>query len=131
MTMSKTDHVDYWKKEAELNWHTANYLAEGKQFVMALFLFNLVLEKLLMAHWVNDNADNTPPRTHDLQSLHNQIDLDLEAADYDYLAIINRWNIDTRYPDYKNKIYTIATSAYVADQKLRLEKLKQCLLENL
>ncbi len=131
MTMSKADHVDYWKKEAALNWQTANYLVEGKQFVMALFLYNLVIEKLLKAHWVRDNADNSPPRTHDLQHLHNQIDLDLQAADYDYLAVVNRWNIDTRYPDYKSKIYAIANVAYVAEQKQRLEKLKQCLLENL
>lgn len=131
MTMSKQDHVHYWQKEAELNWETAVYLVKGDQHVMALFLFNLVCEKLLKAHWVKDNTDNTPPRTHDLQFLHNQTDLDLPSADYDYLAIINQWNIDARYPDYKSKLYKIATKVYISEHQSKIEKLKKCLLEKL
>jgi HEPN domain-containing protein len=129
--MTKVDHVNYWKKEAEINWYTAEYLIEGKQYVMALFLFHIVIEKLLKAHWVKDNIDNFPPRTHDLQFLHNQTDLDLPANDYDYLAIVNQWNIDTRYPDYKNKIYSIATDGYINEQRQKILKLKTCLLEKL
>jgi HEPN domain-containing protein len=131
MTMSKTDHIAYWKAEAEKNWQTAIILMREKQHVMALFMFNLVIEKLLKAHWVNDNADNYPPRIHDLQSIHNQTELDLSATHYDYLAIIDRWNIDTRYPDYKSKIYTMATELYLIEQKNKLEELKSCLLTKL
>lgn len=43
----------------------------------------------------------------------------------------NQWSIDTRYPDYKNKIYSIATDAYVTGQMVRIEKLKQWLHEKL
>jgi HEPN domain-containing protein len=66
---------------------------------MALFMLHLTIEKLFKAHWVKDNIDNFPPRTHDLQFLHNQADLDIPAEDYDYLAVVNQWSIDTRYPD--------------------------------
>ena len=129
--MTKLDHINYWKSEADQNWSTGLYLMEGKQHVMALFMFHLVIEKLLKAHWVKDNIDNLPPRTHDLQYLHNQTDLDLEAHDYDYLAIINQWSIDTRYPDYKKKIYSIATTPYTQDQRHKVEALRKCLLEKL
>lgn len=121
----------YWKNEAENNFQTALVLVREKQFVMALFMFNLVIEKLLKGHWVKDNVDNFPPRIHDLQAIHNQTELNLSATQYDYLAVVDRWNIDARYPDYKNKIYAIATNAYVAEQASKIEELKKCLLEKL
>ena len=125
--MTKDQHIAYWKTEAERNWETALYLKNGKQNVMALFMLHLTIEKLFKAHWVKDNIDNFPPRTHDLQFLHNQADLDIPAEDYDYLAVVNQWSIDTRYPDYRNKIYSIATDTYITAQVVRIEKLKQWL----
>jgi HEPN domain-containing protein len=129
--LSKEDHIAYWKREADRNWETADYLRKGGQYVMALFMLHLVVEKLLKAHWVKDNLDSHPPRTHDLQYLHNQSDLDIESDLYDYLAIVNQWSIDTRYPDYKEKIYSIATAAYVDEQFKKVKKLRTCLLEGL
>jgi HEPN domain-containing protein len=129
--LDKQGHIEYWKREAERNWETAIYLQKGKQRVMALFMLHLVTEKLLKAHWVKDNFDNHPPRTHDLQHLHNQTELDLATDDYDYLAIINQWSIDTRYPDYKEKIYSVATEEYVNMQLRKIVTLKACLLEKL
>lgn len=129
--MNKQDHISYWVDEAERNWQTALYLSEGRQFVMALFLFNLVIEKLLKAHWVKDNIDNFPPRTHDLQYLHNQTELDLPAEDYDYLAVMSQWSIDTRYPDYKNKIYSVASEKYTSRQMGKVKTLMTCLREKL
>ena len=102
--LTKDGHIAYWNREAERNWETAFYLKKGSQRVMALFMLHLVMEKLLKAHWVKDNIDNQLPRTHDLQHLHNQTELDLPAEEYDYLAIVNQWKIDTRYPNYKEKI---------------------------
>ncbi|MBL7878109.1 MAG: HEPN domain-containing protein [Cyclobacteriaceae bacterium] len=129
--LTKEEHINYWKREAERNWETALYLKKGSQRVMALFMLHLVTEKLLKAHWVKDNFDNQPPRTHDLQNLHNQTELDLPAEEYDYLAIVNQWSIDTRYPDYKEKIYSIASESYVNTQFEKIIKLKKCLLETL
>ncbi len=88
--MTKQEHINYWKQEADKNWETALYLMDGKQFVMALFMMHLVIEKLLKAHWVKDNVDNIPPRTHELQMFHNQSEMNLSASEYDYLAIINQ-----------------------------------------
>src|SRR5437773_2402968 len=98
--MTRDEHIAFWKSDAERNWDTALYNLKGKQNVMALFLFHLTIEKLLKAHWVKDNVDLYPPRSHDLQYLHNQSNLNLPSTDYDYLAVINQWNIEARYPDY-------------------------------
>ncbi|MBX2915136.1 MAG: HEPN domain-containing protein [Cyclobacteriaceae bacterium] len=85
--LTKEEHISYWKREADRNWETALYLQKGNHRVMALFMIHLVTEKLLKAHWVKDNFENQPPRTHDLQNLNKQTELDLPAEDYDYLAV--------------------------------------------
>jgi HEPN domain-containing protein len=126
----KQAHIDYWKREAERNWETALYLKEGKQNLIALFLFHLTIEKLIKAHWVKDNIDDFPPRTHDIQYLYNQTELNLPDY-YDFMAVVNNWNIDARYPDYKDKIYKLATNEYVANQFEKINSLRTCLLEKL
>lgn len=129
--MNKKQYTDWWKNEALKNWETAVYLMKGKQNVFVLFTFHLTIEKLLKAHWVKDNVDNSPPRTHDLSFLYNQTELELENGFADYLSIINEWNIESRYPDYKLKIYNRATDDYMKEHFEKLSKLRECLLQKL
>lgn len=129
--MNKKDHIEWWKKEALRNWETAKYLMNGKQNVFSLFTFHLTIEKLLKAIWVKDNIENTPPRQHDLTFIYNHTDLKLDFQWYDYLATINTWNIESRYPDYKLKIYERANEIYMNEHFEKISKLKECLLEKL
>lgn len=112
-------------------WETGEYLVAGKQHVSALFFFHLTIEKLLKAHWIKDNVDNYPPRIHDLPQLYNQTELDLADEWYDYLGTINEWNIESRYPDYKRKIYKRADEAYMANHVEKLKALIPCLQQGL
>ncbi len=129
--MNKQQHSDWWKNEAEKNWDTAVYLMNGKKNVFALFAFHLTIEKFLKAHWVKDNVGDYPPRTHDLPELYNQTDLELENGWFDYLGSMNDWNIESRYPDYKLKIYKRATDEYIKEHFEKVLKLKECLLQKL
>lgn len=99
--------------------------------LFALFLFHLTIEKLLKAVWVKQNIDNIPPRVHDLIYIYNQTDLTLENVWSDYLSVINEWNIESRYPDYKLKIYERASAKYVEEHLRRVEKLSDLLLNEL
>lgn len=129
--MNKQQHVEWWKSEAEKNWETAVFLMNGKQNVFALFAFHLTIEKLLKAHWIKDNLGDYPPRIHDLPELYNQTELELENGWFDYLSSINDWNIESRYPDYKLKIYKRATNEYLNEHFEKVSKLKECLLQKL
>jgi HEPN domain-containing protein len=131
LRMNKKEHIEWWKNEALRNWETAIYLLKGKQNVFALFAFHLTIEKLLKAIWVKDNIENTPPRQHDLTFIYNQTDLKLDSELYDYLPIINTWNIESRYPDYKLKIYERADINYMNQYFEKVSKLKECLLKKL
>jgi HEPN domain-containing protein len=129
--MTKEEHVKWWLDESERNWKTAIFNRDGKQNVFSLFAFHLCVEKLLKALWIKENVDNFPPRTHDLKKLYNDTDLNLDNNWYDFLVIINEWNIEGRYPDYKLKVYARATDEYVHENSLKIEKLTTLIKQNL
>jgi len=107
----------------------SNY--NGKQFVMCLFIFDLLIEKLITAHWVKDNLLNTPPCSHDLKYILNETNRELEPKLHDFLFIVNDWNIPKRYPDYKMKLNKMANVAYMKNQLTIVTALRTCLLEKL
>lgn len=129
--MEKQDHIEYWKAEAEENWNFAQRLVVSKDWVYSLFYFHLTLEKLFKALWVKENIDNAPPRSHDLQYLHNQTSLNLDAETYSYLAIVSSWNLESRYPDYKRMIYKRTDGPFTLNQLEKVKAIRECLLSRI
>jgi len=129
--MNLPDHITFWQKQSDEDWDTALLLASGKRNLMALFAIHPSLEKILNAHWIKDNFEITPPRSHDLQYLYKNSDLELSAEDYGYLAIISGWNIEGRYPDYKQKISKMATPEFLQKQLENANRIRLCLQEKL
>ena len=87
--MTKEEYIQYWRQESDENWAFAQRLVQSRDWVYSLFYFHLTLEKLFKAIWVEENIDNFPPRTHDLQYLHNQTNVELDAESYAYLAVVS------------------------------------------
>jgi HEPN domain-containing protein len=129
--MDKKQHIDYWLKSAGDSWETAMFNYNGKQRLAALFFFHLSIEKLINAIWVKDNISNTPTFTHDLQKLLSETSLNASAEFYDYLSIMNAWNIESRYPDYKNTLSKIATDEYLLSHYEKTIKLRAWLLSTI
>ena len=129
--MTKEEHIKWWIDESDRNWQTAIFNRDGGQNVFSLFAFHLCVEKLLKAVWIKENVDNFPPRTHDLTKLYNETDLSLENTWYDFLVVINEWNIEGRYPDYKLKVYNRATTDYVLENSKKIEVLIHLIKINL
>ena len=73
--MTKQEHIDYWVKAAKNDWAAVQNIYKAKEYTYALFFAHLVLEKLLKAHFVKDNAENTPPKMHHLVYLANNTKL--------------------------------------------------------
>ena len=92
--MTKQEHIDYWVKTAERDWAAVQNIYKAKEYVYALFFAHLVLEKLLKAHWVKDNIDNTPPKIHHLVYLTNKIKLSFTEEEADFFNLINQFVID-------------------------------------
>ena len=129
--MGKEDIIVHWLKMAERDWESGNVLLKGEQFVHALFFSHLVIEKLLKAHWVKDNEESTPPRVHDLEHLYSQTNLKLEESQLDLIRVMNSWNLEGRYQDYKDKFFRSTTASYTHTKMEQVENLKIWLLSEM
>ncbi len=129
--MNKEEHIKHWQESADESWNSAVYLATGKHYSLSLFALHLTLEKLLKALWIKKSVTDTPPYTHDLQRLCDDLQLEISAEDYDFLSIINSWNIRGRYPDYTKRLYQNTTTQYLDEQIGKVEILKKWLEEKI
>ena len=112
---------DYWRKTAERDYDTMIGLFSIKRFSESLFFGHIVLEKILKAHVVN-KIEQHAPFTHDLVKLQTLAELNLSKEDIDFLDEMNNYNLQTRYPDYKLKIYKLCTKRFTT---VRIDKLKK------
>lgn len=100
----KERYIRYWQTSAKDDLDAIDYLFQGGKYYQALFFAHLSLEKILKAHWVKDNFENVPPRTHNLYSLYERTNLELTEEDTDFLQLMNIYQIEGRYPEYINYI---------------------------
>lgn len=126
--MTKQDHITYWLTEAEDSWESAEVLFKARKYAMAAFCYHLCFEKLLKGTWVKNNEENFPPRIHNLIYLHDGAKLNLAQDLTDLFIIVNTWNMEGRYPEYKQKLHRTITKSYLEDKKEGILNLKICLL---
>ena len=129
--MTKEEHVKHWQESANESWDSAVFLASGQDYALALFALHLTLEKLFKALWIKESITDTPLYTHDLQKLCNELKLDISNEDYDFLTIVNSWNIRGRYPDYTSRLYKNTTDQYLKEQIEKVNELKKWLEEKI
>lgn len=85
----------------------------------------------MKAHWIKDNTADFPPRTHNLEFILAQTSLDLPAEKIDELRIMNAWNIEGRYQDYKDLIFRTTTKDYVIEKFEIVNEIREWLIEQL
>ena len=90
-----------------------------------------MLEKLLKAHWVKDNTDNHPPKIHNLISLASKITLKVPEKDLEFMAVMNQFQLEGRYPDYVQGVYKNYKSKQTRKIIERVTQLRKCLLKDL
>lgn len=96
-------------------------------FIRSSFGFRKIIESILDKRSITD----TPPFTHDLQKLSDELQLEITAEDYDFLSIINSWNIRVFHPDYTKRLYQNTTEKYLREQIEKAGKLKTWLEEKI
>ena len=106
-------------------------LYETKNYVHALFWGHLVLEKLLKAHWVKDNEENTPPKTHHLVNLLEKTKLSLPEETIQIFYLMNQFQLEGRYPDYFDRLFKKYKSVQTKKIIDRIDIERKCLLKNL
>ncbi len=113
--MTKKEHIEYWVKTAENDFSTAQSLFDSAHYDWCLFIGHLVLEKMIKAHFVNDN-DDIPPKIHDLLRLIEKTNMTPDEEMMYFLERANYFCISARYPDEKLNFYKTCTLDYTLIQ---------------
>jgi len=129
--LTKQEHITYWTETANKDWEAIQSMYKAKAYLHALFFAHLVLEKLCKAHWVKDNEGNFPPKIHNLLNIVAKTKLELPAEDKDFLAIMNQFQLEGRYPDYKLELYKKYKSVQTRKILGQVNIIRKCLLKNL
>ncbi len=114
--------IEYWRTTAERDYETMLGLFKIKRYPESLFFGHVVLEKILKG-LVAEETKNEAPKTHDLVRLAEIAKLKLPDKTLEYLKIVNRFNMRTRYPDTKLEFYKCCDSEYTRNNVEKIKKL--------
>jgi HEPN domain-containing protein len=90
--------VDYWRKGAEEDLPVGFKLVQEGNLRHGLFFIHLAFEKILKAH-VCRKTGKLSPRSHNIFRLLEMSGLQHSREDALFLANLNKYNIEGRYPD--------------------------------
>ena len=125
--MDKKDLIDYWVETSNQDYKTMLNLYESKDYHWSLFIGHLVIEKLLKSIYVK-NIDDNPPRIHDLLRLAEKAQIETTEEQKDALDLITTFNINARYPDYKQNFYKKCDNEFTATNIKKVKELRTWLL---
>ena len=125
--MTQEEHIKYWLDSAEHDLETLTTLYEAGKYDWALFIGHLVLEKLLKAIYVKNNGNKIPPKLHNLVRLAEESHMGIDENKKVILDKINDFNLEVRYPEYKNEFYKTCTKEFAEENVKRIKELYQWL----
>jgi HEPN domain-containing protein len=128
--MEKETLVKYWIDASNLDFRAMNNLYSSGDYVWSLFLGHLVIEKLLKALTIKNDVVDVP-KIHDLNKLAKAANIKLDESLKDLLDIITSFNIEARYPDYKNEFYKKCNYEFTLQCKTQISELRLWLLDQL
>ncbi len=112
------DHkIKYWLEISEEDLETAEILLSKNKYLYSGYFLQQSVEKILKAYY-QMTKNELPPRTHNLVYLAEITGLfkELTEDEENILYTLNPLNIETRYPEYREKISKSLT-------KIRLKKI--------
>ena len=128
--MTKNEIIEYWINSSDKDFLAMKHLFESQDYSWALFIGHLVIEKLIKAYYVKSVADN-PPRHHNLLYLAEKTNLIISEKQKDDLQLITTFNLNARYPDYKQDFYKKCTKEYTSDNIEKIRELRSWLMKEL
>jgi len=120
------DKVDYWIKLADYDIETARAMLKSERFLYVGFMCHQAIEKATKAIISRDCKEGEiPPKIHDLSKLAvmaRVFDLMTEQQQ-NFMDELNPLNIESRYPEYKDKIAEGLTKENCGQLILKTEEL--------
>lgn len=127
--MTQNEAINYWIRSANRDRKTAKDLFKSGHYSWSLFVWQLVLERLLKAHIVKRNKQVLP--IHNLVKLAELAEIDLNKDLIKELTEITSFNLEARYDDYREQFYKKATKKFAKDWSEASERIYQWLKKQL
>ena len=152
--MDNIDLMNFWIESSNEDYNVMNVLYNSKKNSYSLFFGQMVIEKLLKALYAKNNKEAPhAPKTHDLLYLTGKLNLEIieEKVDRNPLDLkdvekimknehtkklelteeqevtlseITKFNLSTRYGDYKREFYNKCTDEYTKEQIAKIQEVK-------
>jgi HEPN domain-containing protein len=116
------EHIAYWMESAERNLDSAESIFQSGNYDWCLFIGHLVLEKTLKALFIKTTGKTPPPLIHNLLRLSKLSGIELDEETELFFDLVNSFNLETRYEEYKSEFYKIATKEFT---ETNLNKIKE------
>ena len=129
--MTKEEYIKYWIEQANDDWGAVDTLFNGNKNLQSLFFAHLTIEKLCKSFWIKSNKDNVPPKTHNLNYILSQTNIELPDNYGELLLNLNRFQIEGRYPEYISKMSSLCTKDFTKDILIQTNELRLWLIEKL
>ncbi|MFC2130908.1 HEPN domain-containing protein [Bacteroidota bacterium] len=113
--MTIVEHIKFWLDSAEDDLESATINYESNRYNWCLFIGHLALEKALKANFVRVNENKVPPKIHDLIKLSALSNIELDEETKQFFYILNKFNLEARYPEYKSDMSKIATKEFTSE----------------
>ena len=101
--MRKGKGYEEWVKQAKYDLETAKAMFKSRRYIYVVFMSHLSIEKILKALFLK-RLKKFPPKTHNLLYLVEKIGLDIPEKLYNFIFMLNRVSVPTRYPEDLSKM---------------------------
>jgi len=125
--MTIEEYIKYWIVLADDDLESASANFDIKRHNWCLFIGHLALERLLKTIFVQNNNNKVPPKIHNLRMLAELSNLKITNEQLLYLEFVNNFQIEGRYPEYKNEFYRIANVDFATENLIKIKEIYQCL----
>lgn len=119
-----------WFQQAKYDLKSAEVMYANKQYIHAVFMCHLAVEKALKGSYAN-KAQDMPPRTHNLFFIAEKAELALPETHAEFLTLMDNVSVPTRYPDELKSMRKVYTKAKTADLLERSKELVKWLKSKL
>lgn len=120
--MNISEQIQYWFELSDDDIIVAESIFQSKHYLWCLFICHLSVEKTLKGLYVQ-NCLEMPPKIHDLVKLAKSSKLEISEVDLRFLNELNRFNIEGRYPEYKNNLKAIADLEYTSNKLIKTKEI--------
>jgi len=128
MEENRAKLVNYWLKTAEEDLKVVDHLFEKGDYIWALFVAHLVLEKVLKGYYVKEIGTQVP-YSHSLRYLAQQALLELNDEQKELLRTVTRFDIEARYPSEKSDFHKLCTKDYTEGYLKRIKEFYRWMLK--